>query len=113
MANCIFCSIIEGNIPSTKVYEDEQCVAFRDIAPQAPQHIVLIPRRHIASIDALTPDDAALAGHMMAVVPVIAASCGLSRGYRVVTNVGEHGAQTVQHLHFHIIGGAQLGEKLA
>ena len=110
MANCIFCSILEGIIPSTKVYEDERCIAFRDIAPQ---HIVLIPRRHIASIDALTPEDAALAGHMMAIVPVIAASCGLSRGYRVITNVGEHGAQTVPHLHFHILGGAQLGEKLS
>ena len=113
MNDCLFCKIIAGDIPSTKVYEDETVYAFRDIAPQAPTHILLIPKTHVASADAVTTDTAPLVAAVFAAIPKIAASEGLKDGYRVITNVGEHGCQSVKHLHFHVLGGTQLSEKMS
>lgn len=113
-ADCLFCKILKGDVPSTKVYEDELCFAFRDIAPQAPAHILVIPREHIASADELTEENAALAAHILAVIPRIAAAEGLSAGgYRIVSNVGADAGQTVPHLHFHILGGERLRDRMA
>lgn len=110
--DCLFCKIIEGAIPSSKVYEDEICYAFRDIAPQAPTHILVVPRAHIASANDLTGDNAAVVGHIFSVIPNIAKSEGLDNGYRVITNIGEDGCQSVKHLHFHILGGKKLSENM-
>ena len=110
---CIFCEIIAGNIPSTKVYEDELVLAFRDIAPQAPTHILVIPKAHIGSVAEITAENSAVVAHIFEVIPQIAAAEGLEKGFRVVSNCGEHGCQSVKHLHFHILGGAQLTEKMA
>ncbi len=112
-SDCLFCNIIKGNIPSAKVYEDELCYAFRDIAPQAPTHILVIPKEHIASADALNAENASLAAHILAVVPQIAAAEGLTGGYRIVSNVGADAGQTVHHLHFHILGGRRLDDRMA
>ena len=112
MSDCLFCKIIAGDIPSAKVYEDELCYAFRDIAPQAPTHILVVPKEHIASCAQVTAENAALVGHIFTVIPQIAQSEGLKNGYRVVSNVGADGGQTVEHLHFHILGGAPLSGKM-
>ena len=113
MSNCLFCSIIAGDIPSTKVYEDEFVYAFRDIHPQAPVHILVIPKTHIASMDAVDEaTDAQLAACLRA-VQHIAAQEGLTHGYRVVSNCGPDACQSVPHLHFHILGGTQLAEKMS
>ena len=106
--NCLFCKIIEGDIPSTKVYEDGICYAFRDIAPQAPVHILVVPKVHIASINEVTAENSGIVGHIFAVIAEISKSEGLENGYRVVTNIGEDGCQSVKHLHFHILGGRKL-----
>ena len=113
MENCLFCKIVKGDIPSTKVYEDELVLAFRDIAPQAPTHILVIPKTHIGSVAEITAENSAVVAHIFAVIPQIAAAEGLDKGFRVVSNCGEHGCQSVKHLHFHILGGAQLTEKMA
>lgn len=113
MENCLFCKIIAGEIPSTKVYEDDKCVAFRDIAPMAPTHILVIPKNHIGGVDELTADNADVVAHIFSVIPQIAREEKLDNGYRVVSNVGEDGGQTVRHLHFHIIGGRKLSTNLA
>ena len=105
MSNCLFCKIIAGDIPSTKVYEDALVLAFRDIAPQAPTHILVIPKAHIPSVDAVTEENSAVVAHIFTVIPRIAAAEGLTQGYRVVSNCGEDAGQTVHHLHFHILGG--------
>ena len=110
---CIFCEIIAGNIPSAKVYEDEQVYAFRDINPQAPVHVLVVPKQHIPSADAINADNAAVVASIFAAIPKIAASEGLTNGYRVITNCGEDGCQSVQHLHFHILGGKKLSEEMA
>lgn len=107
--DCLFCKIVAGEIPSTKVYEDDKVVAFRDIAPQAPTHILVIPKEHIGGVDEVNAENAAVVGHIFAKIAEIAKAEGLSDGYRVVSNVGEHGCQSVRHLHFHIVGGKQLG----
>ena len=107
--DCLFCKIVAGEIPSTKVYEDEKIVAFRDIAPQAPTHILVIPKEHIGGVDELNADNSAVVAHIFAKIAEIAKKEGLESGYRVVSNVGEHGCQSVRHLHFHILGGKQLG----
>jgi diadenosine tetraphosphate (Ap4A) HIT family hydrolase len=106
MSDCIFCKIVSGDIPSDKVYEDEAIVAFRDLAPQAPVHVLVIPKKHIASLDEVTesPEDRELLGHLMSRIRAIAAQLGLENGYRLVANTGEDGMQTVQHLHFHLLG---------
>ena len=111
--NCLFCKIIAGDIPSTKVYEDELCYAFRDIAPQAPSHILVVPKTHIADCNGITAENANLVAHIFAVIPQIAKAEGLENGYRVVSNCGEDAGQTVQHLHFHILGGKKLALEMA
>ena len=111
--DCLFCAIIEGEIPSTKVYEDELCFAFRDINPQAPSHILVIPKEHIASVNGVTAENAAVVAHIFSVIPSIAAEEGLTGGYRVVSNCGDDAGQTVHHLHFHILGGERLSDRMA
>ena len=113
MENCLFCKIIAGQIPSTKVYEDETILAFRDIAPQAPTHILVIPKCHIPSVDGITPENSAVVAHIFSVIPQIAKAEGLENGYRVVSNCGDDAGQTVQHLHFHILGGKKLALEMA
>lgn len=110
--DCLFCSIIKGDIPSKKVYEDAVCCAFYDINPQAPVHVLVIPKEHIPSVDAVTPSNSSAVAHIFETIPAIARSLGLEKGYRVVTNIGEHGCQSVKHLHFHILGGKQLSETM-
>ena len=111
--DCIFCMIAEGKIPSTKVYEDDDILAFRDINPQAPTHVLVIPKAHIASADEITEENSGVVKHIFETIPKIAKAEGLSRGYRVITNVGEDGAQSVKHMHFHILGGTKLPERMA
>jgi histidine triad (HIT) family protein len=107
-AKNIFQRIADKEIPAQIVYEDDQCVAFRDINPQAPTHVLLIPRRAIASLDAATAEDTALLGHLLAKAREVAATLGLSGGYRVVVNCGPDGGQTVDHLHLHLLGGRPM-----
>lgn len=113
MENCLFCKIAAGEIPSTKVYEDEKILAFRDIAPQAPTHILVIPKEHIASVAEITAKNADLVAHIFTVIPQIAKAEGLENGYRVVSNCGPDAGQTVFHLHFHILGGKELTIQMA
>ena len=107
--NCIFCKIANGEIPSKKVYEDEDCVVFHDINPAAPVHLLLVPRRHIVSLENITDADAGWLGRMMTLVPKLAAENGCrpgpEGGFRLVANSGKDGGQEVAHLHFHILGG--------
>ena len=111
--DCLFCKIIAGDIPSTKVYEDEMVYAFRDIAPQAPTHILVIPKTHIASMAEVTGENSRLVAHIFEVIPKIAEAEGLASGYRVVSNCGPDAGQTVFHLHFHILGGKPLSLEMA
>ena len=111
--NCLFCKIIAGDIPSTKVYEDETVLAFRDIAPQAPTHILVVPKAHIADCNGITAENSAVIAHIFTVIPQIAAAEGLTNGYRVVSNCGPDAGQTVHHLHFHILGGKVLNTEMA
>ena len=111
--NCLFCKIVAGEIPSTKVYEDEKILAFRDINPQAPTHILVIPKAHIASVAEITAENADVVAHIFTVIPKIAAAEGLVGGYRVVSNCGDDAGQTVHHLHFHILGGKALSLEMA
>lgn len=109
MNDCLFCKIIAGEIPSKKVYEDELCFAFYDIAPLAPTHFLVIPKKHLPSAAAIGEEDAALVGHIYAVIAKLAQELGFAEGFRVVTNCGESACQTVHHLHFHVLAGKQLG----
>ena len=109
MNDCLFCKIIAGEIPSSKVYEDELCYAFYDIAPMAPKHFLVVPRKHLASAAEITEEDAVIVGHIFAVIAKLTKELDFD-GFRVVTNCGEIAGQTVQHLHFHVLGGKQLGE---
>ena len=111
--NCIFCRIIEGSIPSAKVYEDDMVYAFRDIAPMAPVHILVVPKCHMASVDEVTAENSAYVARIFEVIPQIAKAEGLENGYRVITNCGEDGCQSVGHLHFHVLGGKKLPEQMA
>ena len=113
MSDCLFCKIIGGEIPSTKVYEDDLCYAFRDIAPMAPTHILVSPKTHIPSVDGITAENSAVVAHIFEVIPQIAKAEGLTNGYRVVSNCGADAGQTVPHLHFHILGGKQLCLEMA
>ncbi len=107
--DCIFCKIAAGEIPSERVYEDDKVYAFRDINPVAPVHILVIPKKHIASLAEVCERDAELLGHIQLKIAEIAAAAGVAAdGYRVATNIGKHGGQTVKHLHYHILGGRQL-----
>ena len=112
MSDCLFCKIIAGDIPSTRVYEDDSVLAFRDIAPQAPTHVLVIPKTHIPSVDGITAENSAIVAHIFEVIPRIAAAEGLEKGYRVISNCGDDACQTVKHLHFHILGGKPLGPKM-
>lgn len=111
--DCLFCKIVAGEIPSAKVYEDELVFAFRDIAPQAPTHILVIPKVHIAAVKDITAANSAIVARIFEVIPQIAANEGLETGYRVVSNCGADAGQTVHHLHFHILGGRALSLEMA
>ena len=113
MSDCLFCKIVAGQIPSTKVYEDETVLAFRDIAPQAPTHILVLPKNHIASVAEISAENSAVVAHIFEVIAKIAKEEDLAEGYRVVSNCGAHAGQTVHHLHFHILGGKQLSLEMA
>ena len=110
--DCIFCKIIAGDIPSSKVYEDEYCYAFRDINPQTPVHVLVVPKEHIASADGINAENSRYVAAIFEAIPKIAASEGLVNGYRVITNCGDDACQTVKHLHFHIMGGRRLPENM-
>ncbi len=113
MDDCIFCKIINGKIPSNKVYEDDDVLAFKDINPQMPVHIIVIPKKHIKSIADLTIADEALIGKVFTAINKIAKDLNISEdGFRVISNCGENAGQTVQHLHFHILGGEKMSEKI-
>ena len=113
MNDCLFCKIVAGVIPSTKVYEDETVLAFRDIAPMAPTHILVIPKVHIASVAEVTAENSGVVAHIFEVIAQIAKAEGLEEGFRVVSNCGPHAGQTVHHIHFHILGGKQLSLEMA
>lgn len=107
--DCLFCKIINGEIPSTKVYEDDLCYAFRDIDPQGPTHVLVIPKQHIQSVNQIDDANKDIIAHIFTVIPKIASSEGIAEdGYRVASNIGRRGQQTVPHLHFHIIGGRDM-----
>ncbi len=106
--DCLFCKIAAGEIPSKKIYEDDKVLAFYDIDPKAPVHFLVIPKQHIPSADYITAENSAIVGHVFEVIAKIAAELKLEKGYRVVNNCGEHGGQTVEHLHFHILAGRSL-----
>ena len=113
MSDCLFCKIIGGQIPSTKVYEDDLVFAFRDIAPQAPTHILVVPKTHIGSVAEINGENSAVVARIFEVIPQIAEAEGLDNGYRVVSNCGDDAGQTVKHLHFHILGGKALSLEMA
>ena len=113
MNDCLFCRIIAGEILSSRVYEDDTILAFRDIAPQAPTHILVIPKAHISGCDGVTAENSAVVAHIFEVIPQIARAEGLTGGYRVVSNCGSDAGQTVPHLHFHILGGKALALEMA
>lgn len=106
--DCIFCKILAGKIPSNKVYEDEKILAFRDINPEAKVHVLVIPKIHIPSMDAVTAENSAYVTHIFEKIPMIAKEAGAVGGYRVISNCGADAAQSVPHLHFHILGGQAL-----
>ncbi len=112
MKDCLFCKIINGEVPSEKVYESETILAFKDINPQAPVHILVIPKMHIESLNGINEDNIGVVADIMLVVKQLAEEFNLQNGYRVVTNIGDNGGQTVHHLHFHILGGEKLTEKM-
>ncbi len=114
MKDCLFCKIVGGEVPSKKVYEDEDVYAFHDINPNAPVHVLVIPKTHIPSIAAVDETNIETVSRVMTAIPKIASALGLSEnGYRVITNCGEDAGQTVKHLHFHILGGKKLPIALA
>jgi histidine triad (HIT) family protein len=112
MSDCIFCKIAAGEIPSTKRYEDDEIIAFNDLYPQAPVHILVIPKKHIDSAADITPDNSALAAKCLEVIALLAKKEKLDGGFRVITNSGADAGQSVKHLHFHVLAGKKLGEKL-
>lgn len=107
MSDCLFCKIIKGEIPSNKVYEDEQCLAFYDIDPQAPTHFLVIPKAHIGSVAEVSEDNASVVAHIFAVIAKVTKELGVD-SYRVVSNIGEQAGQSVHHLHFHVLGGRDM-----
>lgn len=106
--DCLFCKIIAGEIPSAKVYEDDNIYAFKDIAPEAPVHVLIVPKTHIGSCDEITEENSRVVAMIFEKIPVIAKELGLTNGYRIINNCGEDGGQSVKHLHFHLLGGAKL-----
>jgi histidine triad (HIT) family protein len=109
MSDCIFCKIVNGEIPSQIVHQDDEVVAFRDVSPQAPVHVLLVPRRHVASLDDAKDSDGALLGRLLVAARRVASQEGVSGGYRVVTNCGPSAGQSVFHLHIHLLGGRPMG----
>ncbi len=109
MSDCLFCRIVEGSLPARIVHRDEHCTAFWDIRPQAPTHLLIVPNRHLDSLDAAKEEDAALLGHLLLTAARLAEQLGLERGYRVVINTGREAGQSVFHLHLHLLGGRPLG----
>ena len=107
MSDCLFCKIIAGEIPSSKVYEDDVCYAFNDIASQAPTHFLVIPKEHIASVSGINADNSAVVAHMFEVIAKVTAEMGIE-SYRVVSNIGEQAGQSVPHLHFHVLSGRDM-----
>lgn len=107
--DCLFCKIIAGEIPSSKVYEDDMVYAFNDIDPQAPVHILIIPKEHIVSVNEVNESNSAVVAHIFEVAAKLAKEKGLEDGYRIVTNIGDDAGQTVKHLHFHMMGGRSFG----
>lgn len=112
MNDCIFCKIIKGEIPSTKVYEDDDMVIIKDIAPQAPIHLLLLPKQHFANIIEMTDEQAQILGRCLKKLSTLVDDLGLKEGFRLISNKGAHACQSVEHLHIHILGGAQLTEKM-
>lgn len=113
MADCIFCKIAAGEIPSNKVYEDEHMIAIHDLNPMAPVHVLFIPKAHIACANELNEQNSEVVARIFARIPAVAKELGLDNGYRVVNNCGEDGGQTVMHLHFHLLGGKKLSTEMA
>lgn len=113
MDNCIFCKIVSGDIPSKKVYEDADMLAFYDINPMAKVHVLVIPKTHIASVDEVNPENAEIVAKIFCKIGEIAKMAGITNGYRVISNCGDDAKQSVKHLHFHILGGQELPEKMA
>ena len=111
--DCLFCKIINGDIPSSKVYEDEYVYAFKDINPQAPVHVLVVPKTHICCADKITAENSINVAKVFEAIPKIAGIMKLTNGYRVINNCGEDGCQTVKHIHFHILGGKKLPETMA
>ncbi|MEG0035970.1 MAG: histidine triad nucleotide-binding protein [Oscillospiraceae bacterium] len=112
MADCIFCKIIAGEIPSDKIYEDDTCIAFRDIHPQAPTHFLVVPKTHIQSAVDITPENSTIVAHCFEVIALLAKQEKLDNGFRVINNCGENAGQTVPHIHFHVLAGKVLGETM-
>lgn len=110
MSDCIFCNIAAGDIPSTKVYEDELCFAFNDLAPKAPTHFLIIPKLHFASMAEVNPDNSGVIAHIFEVIAKLSVSMGFESGFRVVSNCGYDAGQTVFHMHFHVLAGQEMGE---
>ena len=111
--DCLFCKIISGDIPSTKVYEDDMCFAFKDINPNAPVHVFVIPKKHVAdSIDCANSENAEVLTKVLLAIPKVAALCDLTNGYRVITNCGDDACQSVKLLHFHIMGGTAMSDRM-
>ena len=108
MSECIFCKIVAGETPSAKIYEDDNLLAFKDINPEAPCHILVIPKKHIRSMDDITPENSWYVAKIFEIIPIVARMGGAGNGYRVISNCGEDGRQSVMHLHFHVIGGTEL-----
>ena len=108
MSDCLFCKIINGEIPSKKLYEDEKILAFYDISPIAPVHFLVIPKQHIASVDAIDADNSAIVAYIFQKLGELAKLAGIENGYRVISNCGADAGQTVQHLHFHVLGGKEM-----
>lgn len=111
--DCLFCKIIEGSIPSKKVYETEDIYAFRDINPMAPVHVLIVPKTHIPSMDGVTAENSEAVARIFEAIPKIAEAEGLTNGYRVISNCGNDACQTVKHLHFHLLGGRKLPDQMA
>lgn len=113
MSDCIFCKIVHREIPSEFVYEDDEVIAFKDIQPLAPIHLLIIPKHHLRNLNDVTPEHEKLMGHLFSVIRQLAEKLGIAEsGYRVVTNTGTDGGQVVGHLHFHLLGGQALGAKI-
>ena len=112
MKDCLFCKIISGEKPSSKVYENDYVYAFKDINPQAPVHVVICPKEHIDCCDDINEENSLIISEIFKAIPVIASDQGLSNGYRIINNCKEDGGQSVMHIHFHLLGGTKLGEKI-